>query len=155
MRERINEDVKTAMKSGDKRRLATLRLINAAIKDRDLNAGIDEKGNPTGRDKIADQDILSLLQKMIKQRKESFEMYKNAGREDLAEQEASEIAVIEDYLPKQMSEAETKTAVAALMKEIGATGLKDMGRAMSALKEKYTGRMDFAKASSIVKEVLK
>ena len=155
MRERINEDVKTAMKSGNKRRLATLRLINAAIKDRDLGAGIDEKGKPTGRDKISDQEILTLLQKMIKQRRESLDIYRQASRDDLADQEASEITVLEDYLPKQMNEAETKTAVAALMKEIGAAGLKDMGRAMAALKERYTGSMDFAKASAIVKEVLK
>ena len=155
MRERINEDVKKAMKSGEKRRLATLRLINAAIKDRDLGAGIDEKGKPTGRDKISDQDILSLLQKMIKQRRESLDIFRGANRDDLADQEASEITVIEDYLPKQMSEAETKTAVADLMTEIGATGLKDMGRAMAALKDRYPGRMDFAKASGLVKEVLK
>jgi len=155
MRERLSQDVKSAMKSGDKRRLATLRLINAAIKDRDLNAGVDEKGQPTGRDKIADHDILALLQKMIKQRRESMETYTKAGRADLAEQEAVEIAVIEDYLPKQMSAEETKAAVAALTKEIGATGLKDIGRTMAALKERFTGRMDFAKASAIVKEMLK
>ena len=155
MRERINEDVKVAMKSGDKRRLATLRLMNAAIKDRDLGAGLDEKGQPTGRDKISDQEILSLLQKMIKQRRESLETYRQANRDDLADQEAAEITVIEAYLPRQMSETETRAAVAALMTEIGATGLKDMGRAMAALKERYTGQMDFAKASALVKEMLK
>jgi hypothetical protein len=155
MRERLSEDVKTAMKSGDKRRLATLRLINAAIKDRDLNAGIDDKGQPTGLDKISDQDILSLLQKMIKQRRESMETYLKADRTDLADQEAAEIAVIEGYLPKQMSEAETQQAVAAVAKEIGATGLKDIGRTMSVLKERFTGRMDFAKASTFVKALLK
>ncbi len=155
MRERINEDVKKAMKAGEKRRLATLRLMNAAIKDRDLAAGIDEKGKPTGRDKISDQEILTVLQKMIKQRRESLDIYRQAKREDLADQEASEITILEDYLPRQMSEAETKAAVAALMVEIGATGVKDMGRAMAALKERYTGQMDFAKASGFVKEVLK
>ena len=155
MRERIYEDVKKAMKAGEKRRLATLRLMNAAIKDRDLGAGIDEKGKPTGRDKISDQEILTVLQKMIKQRRESLDIYRKAKREDLAEQEASEIAILEDYLPKQMSEAETKAVVAALMIEIGATGVKDMGRTMAALKERYTGQMDFAKASAIVKDVLK
>ncbi|MGQ0671692.1 MAG: GatB/YqeY domain-containing protein [Hyphomicrobium sp.] len=154
MRERILDDIKTAMKAGDKRRLGTLRLINAAIKDRDLGAGVDDKGQPTGRDRITDQDILALMQKMIKQRRESFDTYRQAGREDLAEQEASEISVIEDYLPKQMSEAETRAAVAALLAEIGAAGLKDMGRTMAALKERFTGRMDFAKASAMVKELL-
>jgi hypothetical protein len=155
MRERISGDVKVAMKSGNKRRLATLRLITAAIKDRDLGAGIDEKGKPTGRDKITDQDILALLQKMIKQRRESIETFRKGNREDLALQEEAEISVIEDYLPKQMSESETRTAVTALMQEIGASGLKDMGRAMALLKERYTGRMDFAKASAVVKDVLK
>jgi hypothetical protein len=155
MRERIAEDIKTAMKSGDKRRLATLRLVSAAIKDRDLSAGIDDKGQRTGRERISDQDILSLLQKMIKQRRESIATYRGAGRTDLAEQEEVEIAVIEDYLPRQMGEAETRAAVGALLQEIGAAGLKDMGRAMAALKERFSGQMDFAKASAIVKEILK
>lgn len=155
MRDRILQAVKDAMKSGDKRRLATLRLITAAIKDRDLAAGIDEKGQPTGRDKIADQDILGLLQKMIKQRRESLDVYTKAGRDDLAEQETSEIAVIEEYLPKQMDEGEAKKAVAAVMKELNAAGLKDMGRVMAVLKERYMGQMDFSKASAAVKELLK
>ncbi|HKZ96094.1 MAG TPA: GatB/YqeY domain-containing protein [Hyphomicrobiaceae bacterium] len=155
MRARINEDVKLAMKSGDKARLSTLRLVNAAIKDRDLAAGVDEKGRPTGRDKITDQEIQSLLQKMVKQRRESFEIYDKAGRRDLADQEAAEIAVIEGYLPKQMGEAETKAAIEALVAELGAAGLKDMGRVMGAAKERYAGAMDFAKAGAIVKDLLK
>lgn len=155
MRQRITDDVKTAMKSGDKRRLGTLRLVTAAIKDRDLAAGIDEKGKPTGRDAIGDQDILSVLQKMIKQRRESLETYRSAGRDDLADQESFEIAVIEEYLPKQMSEAEQRAAVVALVKEIGAAGPKDMGRVMAALKERFTGQMDFGKASALVKDALK
>lgn len=155
MRERLSEDVKKSMKSGDKRRLATLRLVNAAIKDRDLGAGVDEHGDSTGRDKITDQDILALLQKMIKQRRESFETYTKAGREDLAEQEQLEITIIEEYLPKQMDEIETRKAVEAIVKEIGAQGLKDMGRTMTALKERHTGQMDFAKASSMLKGLLK
>jgi uncharacterized protein YqeY len=154
MRDRINEDVKTAMKGGDKRRLSTLRLINAAIKDRDLAVGIDDKGQMTGRDRITDQEILIVLQKMVKQRRESIETYERAGRKDLADQEAAEIAVIEDYLPKQMGDSEMKDAVAELIKELGASGLKDMGRTMAALKERYAGRMDFAKASAVVKELL-
>ncbi len=155
MRTRINDDVKTAMKAGEKRRLATLRLITAAIKDRDLNAHVDEKGQPTGRDKIGDQDILSLLQKMIKQRRESIEIYRNAGREDLVDQEVAEIEVIQGYLPKQMDDAEAKAAVAAAVKELGASGLKDMGRTMAVLKERFTGQMDFGKASGVLKDLLK
>lgn len=155
MRERINTAIKDAMKAGEKRRLSTLRLVNAAIKDRDIAARVDEKGRPTGRDRIDDTEILALLQKMIKQRRESIETYAQGGRQDLVEQEQDEIAVIEDFLPQQMSEEETKAAVEALVAELGATGLKDMGRTMAALKERFTGRMDFAKASGLVKGLLK
>lgn len=155
MRARIYDDVKTAMKAGEKRRLATLRLITAAIKDRDLNAGIDDKGQPTGRDKISDQDILGLLQKMIKQRRESIEIYGNAGRNDLVDQEVSEIEVIQGYLPKQMDDAEAGAAIAAVVKELGASGLKDMGRTMAVLKERFIGQMDFGKASGVLKDKLK
>jgi uncharacterized protein YqeY len=143
------------MKSGEKRRLATLRLITAAIKDRDLSAHQDEQGQATGRDKISDQDILVLLQKMIKQRRESIDIYRKAGRDDLADQEAEEIAVIEAYLPQQMDEDEMRTAVAGLVADLNAKGLKDMGRVMAALKERYTGTMDFGKASAMLKEALK
>ena len=155
MRERINSAMKEAMKSGDKRRLSTLRLVNAAIKDRDIAARVDEKGRSTGRDKIDDTEILALLQKMIKQRRESIETYSQGGRQDLVDQEAAEITVIEEFLPQQMGEEETKAAVEALVAEIGATGLKDMGRTMAALKERFTGQMDFGKASAIVKGLLK
>lgn len=155
MRARLNEDVKAAMRSGDKRRLATLRLITAAIKDRDLNAHLDEQGQATGRDAISDQDILALLQKMIKQRRESIETYRKGGREDLVNQELEEIAVIEGYLPQQMSEDEMRAAVAGLVAELNAKGLKDMGRVMGALKERFTGSMDFGKASALLKDALK
>jgi uncharacterized protein YqeY len=155
MRTRLNDDVKTAMKSGDRRRLATLRLITAAIKDRDLNAHVDEQGQATGRDKISDQDILALLQKMVKQRRESIEVYRKAGRDDLAAQEVEEIAVIEAYLPQQMSDDDMRAAVTGLVTELNAKGLKDMGRVMAALKERYTGTMDFGKASGMLKEALK
>lgn len=155
MRERINSAMKEAMKSGDKRRLSTLRLVNAAIKDRDIAARVDEKGRSTGRDRIDDTEILALLQKMIKQRRESIETYSQGGRQDLVDQEAAEITVIEEFLPQQMGEEETKAAVEALVAEIGATGLKDMGRTMAALKERFTGQMDFGKASAIVKGLLK
>lgn len=155
MRVRINEDIKTAMKAGDKRRLSTLRLINAAIKDRDIAARVDEKGKATGIEKIPDSDILALLQKMIKQRRESIETYQKGNREDLVAQEAAEIVVIEEYLPSQMSDAEVSAAVAKVIADIGAAGLKDMGRTMAALKERHTGSMDFGKASALVKEQLK
>ncbi len=154
MRSRLNEDIKTAMKSGDKRRLATLRLISAAIKDRDLGAHQDDQGGATGRDKITDQDILSLMQKMIKQRRESIATYRGAGRDDLADQEVEEIGVIEGYLPQQMSEDEMRAAVTGLVAELNAKGPKDMGRVMAALKERYTGSMDFGKASGMLKEAL-
>ena len=145
MRDRLMAETNAALKSQDKRRLSALRLIRAALQERDIAA----------KAPIPDQEIPALLQKMIKQRRESLDIYEKAGRTEQAAQEAAEIAVIEDYLPKQMSEPETKAAVTALMTEIGATGLKDMGRAMAALKERYTGRMDFSKASAIVKDVLK
>jgi len=154
MRERITEDVKTAMKSGEKARLSTLRLIQAAIKDRDIAARVDAKGQSTGLDKIDDSEVLQLLQKMINQRRESAKMYADAGRAELSAQEQSEILVIEDYLPKQMSETEVAAAVAAVVAELDAKGLKDMGRTMAALKERYAGQMDFGKASGVVKASL-
>jgi len=154
VRETITEAVKTAMKSGDKRRLSTLRLVQAAIKDRDIAARIDAKGRSTGQDKIDEGELLQLLQKMIKQRRESARVYTGAGRAELAEQEELEIKIIEEYLPKQMSEAEVATAVSTVIVELGAAGLKDMGRTMAALKERYAGQMDFGKASSVVKATL-
>lgn len=155
MRERIQGAMKDAMKSGDKRRVSTLRLVTAAIEDRDIAARVDEKGHPTGKDRVEDSDILALLQKMIKQRRESVEIYTQGGRQELAEQEAAEIAIIEEFLPQQMGEDEIRAAAKAVVSALGATGLKDMGRVMAALKEKYTGQMDFSKASAMVKEALK
>jgi len=154
MRERITQAMKEAMKSGDKSRLSTLRLINAAIKDRDIAARVDSKGQATGKDKVDEQGILALLQKMIKQRRESIATYKDGAREDLAEKEAAEIAVIDEFLPQQMSEAEMREAVKAVMAELGCCGLKDMGRTMALLKERYTGQMDFGKASAMIKQEL-
>lgn len=155
MRAQLSDDIKTAMKSGDKKRLATLRLISAAIKDRDLNAGVDDQGQTTGREKLDDQEILALLQKMIKQRRESIATYRTAGRDDLVAQEEAEITVIEAYLPQQMDEADVRAAVASAVRDLGAQGLKDMGRVMAELKSKYTGVMDFGKASAFLKEALK
>jgi len=155
MRERINQAIKDAMKSGEKRRLSTLRLVNAAIKDRDIAARVDEKGKATGVEKIAEAEILALLQKMIKQRRESIESYAKGNRDDLVQQETAEIAIIEEYLPAQMGEAEQRDAIARVMADVGAAGLKDMGKVMAALKERHTGTMDFGKASAVVKELLK
>ena len=154
MREQMIEAVKAAMKAGDKSRLSTLRLIQAAIKDRDIAARVDAKGQATGQDKIDDNELLQLLQKMIKQRRDSAKMYMEANRAELAEQEQAEIKIIEEYLPKQMSEKEMATAVRDVVKELDAASLKDMGRTMAALKERYAGRMDFGKASAVAKASL-
>lgn len=155
MRELINQSMKEAMKSGDKKRLSTLRLVNAAIKDRDIAARADDKGQATGEEKVSDSDILALLQKMIKQRRDSAETYRQGGRPELAEGEEAEIAIIEEFLPQQMSEDEVRKAVADVIDETGCGGLKDMGKIMGVLKQRYTGSMDFGKASAIVKEALK
>ena len=148
LREQINDAVKAAMKSQDKLRLSTLRLVNAAIK----NADIEARG--AGRDALADADILGLLQKLIKQRQESVELYDKGGRAELAEQERGEIAIISGFLPRQLSEAEAKEAIAGVIRETGAAGMKDMGKVIAALKARYAGRMDFAKASALVKSML-
>jgi uncharacterized protein len=145
MRDRLRTETNAALKAQDKRRVSALRLISAELQARDIAA----------KAPIPDQEIPALLQKMIKQRRESFDIYKKAGRTGQAEQEAGEIAVIEEFLPKQMSEAEAGEAIAGIIKETGASTPKDMGRVMSALKERFAGRMDFGKASGLVKELLK
>lgn len=149
MRERIDTALKEAMKLKDKRRTATLRLVTAAIKDRDIAA------RSNGKERISDGEILDVLSKMIKQSRESVKTYEEAGRCELAEQEAEEIAIIEEFMPKQLGEDEMRTTVTALVTEIGASGLKDMGRTMNTLKERFAGQMDFGKASGMVKELLK
>ena len=146
MRDVINAAVKQAMLDKDKDRLSTLRLVNAAIKDRDIAARSD--GNYDG---VSDGDIQLVLAKMIKQRVESATTYEEAGRLELAEKERSEISVIETFLPKQLSEDEIETAVADTVAETGAESVRDMGRVMGALKEKYAGQMDFGKAGGLVK----
>ncbi|MCJ2024888.1 GatB/YqeY domain-containing protein [Methylobacterium sp. J-067] len=148
LRERFTAEMKEAMKAGDKGRLATVRMMQAALKDKDIEA------RGLGKDPASDEDILSLLQKMIKQRTESATVYEQAGRPELAENERAEIAVIESFLPKQMDETEVKAAVEAAILETGAAGPKDMGRVIGALKGTFAGRMDFAKASGLVKEAL-
>lgn len=146
MRAELNDALKTAMKDKDSLAVSTLRLIQAALKDRDIAART--KGNPDG---IGDDEILGLLQSMIKQRRESIAAYTKGGRMELADQEAAEIAVIERFLPKQMSADEMAEAVDAVITELGAATLKDMGKVMGALKERHPGTMDFGKASGLVK----
>ncbi|MBI1384774.1 MAG: GatB/YqeY domain-containing protein [Rhizobiales bacterium] len=148
MRTEINEALKAAMKGQERRRTSTLRLITAAIKDRDIAA------RTAGGESVSDAEILDILAKMIKQRRESAETYEGAGRLDLAEQEREEITIIEGFLPRQLTEAETEAAVDATLAELGCSGLKDIGRTMGRLKEKYAGQMDFAKASALVKRRL-
>ena len=148
MRERFTEDMKAAMRSGDKRRLATVRLVQAALKDKDIEA------RGAGRGQASDEEILGLLQKMIKQRQESAGIYEQAGRAELASQEREEAEIIASYLPKQMDEAETRQAIEAAITETGAASMKDMGKVIGSLRGKYAGRMDFAKASGLVKEML-
>jgi uncharacterized protein YqeY len=148
LRESINTAVKEAMKAKDERKLSTLRMVNAAIK----NADIDARGQ--SKPPLSDGDLLSLLQKMIKQRQESVELYEKGGRPELAAGEREEIAVITAYLPQQMSEDETKAAIASEITELGAAGMKDMGKVIAALKTKYAGQMDFGKASGLVKAAL-
>ena len=148
MRERFTEDMKAAMRAGDKRRLATVRLVQAALKDKDIEARGAGKGQTT------DEDILGLLQKMIKQRQESAGIYDQAGRAELASQEREEAEIIASYLPKQMDEAETRSAIEAAIKETGAASMKDMGKIIGSLRGQFAGRMDFGKASALVKEML-
>jgi uncharacterized protein YqeY len=149
MREQLAETLKTALKGKDQRTLATVRLILAALKDRDIAART--RGTGEG---ISDDEILALLQSMIKQRHESIALYEQGGRLELAQQEAEEIEVIKRFLPVQMEEAEQVNAVDDTIAELKAESLKDMGRVMAALKERYAGRMDFAKASALVKAKL-
>jgi len=148
LRDDINTAVKEAMKAKDERKLSTLRMVNSTIK----NADIAARGE--GKPPLSDGDLLGVLQKMIKQRQESVELYDKGGRAELAAQEREEIEIITHYLPKQMSEDDVKAAITAAVAETGAAGIKDMGKVISALKAKYTGQIDFAKASGLVKAAL-
>jgi uncharacterized protein YqeY len=144
MREALNSELKTAMKAGEKRRVETIRLVNAALKDRDIEARGQGKT-------LSEQDELAVLQKMIKSRQESLEIYTKAGRDELALIESEEIAIIHDFLPAQMSDPEMVAAIDAAIAETGAASIKDMGKVVGILKTNYAGRMDFAKASGLVK----
>jgi uncharacterized protein YqeY len=148
LRDDINNAVKEAMKAKDERKLSTLRMVNSTLK----NADIAARGE--GKPPLTDADVLAVLQKMIKQRQESVELYDKGGRAELAAQERAEIAVISAYLPKQMSDDDVKAAIAAVIAETNAAGIKDMGKVIGALKAKYAGQMDFGKASGLVKAAL-
>jgi len=146
LRDEINNTLKAAMKSGDTRRVSTLRLVNSEILKRETSAA--------ARLTLSDAEILDVMGKMIKQRQESLEIYEKAGRTDLARAEREEIAIISAYLPKHLSDIEAGEAISALIKELEAATIKDMGRTMAALKERFAGRMDFGKASAMVKKLL-
>lgn len=149
LRQQFNEALKTAMLARDSRTTSTVRLIVAALKDRDIAA----RGRGV-TDGISDDEVLQMLQQMVKQRRESITLYEQGARLDLAQQEIEEIEIIGRFLPKQMSESEMTAAVSGVLSEIGATSLKDMGRAMAVLKERFAGSMDFTKASAMVKAKL-
>jgi uncharacterized protein YqeY len=150
LRNTLNAAIKDAMKAGDKARLSTLRLMTAAIKDKDIASrteGHDSAVTP-------ESGLIELFAKMVKQRQESIAVYEQGGRPELAEKEREEIAVIQSYMPKQMSEDEARAAVAAVIAAVGASSVKDMGKVMAELKAKYAGQMDMAKAGAIVKSLL-
>jgi hypothetical protein len=146
LRDEINNALKVAMKAADKRRVSTLRLVNAEILKRETSAA--------ERLSLNDAEILDVMGKMIKQRQESLEIYEKAGRAELAAQEREEIEIISAYMPKHLSDMEAGEAISALIKELGAATVKDMGRTMAALKERFAGQMDFGKASAMVKKLL-
>ena len=149
LRTRISTDLKQAMKDKAAERLSTLRLVNAAIKDKDIDARAE--GNDEG---VGDPEVLAILGKMAKQRMESARAYEEGGRLDLAERERSEILVIEEFLPRQLDEAETTAAVDAAVAETGASSIRDMGKVMGVLKAKYTGQMDFGRVGPQIKDRL-
>lgn len=149
LRTRITDAMKDAMRAKEATRLSTLRLINAAIKDRDI--ALRGEGDDTG---VSEADVLQILGKMVKQRHESARIYEEGGRVELAEKERAEVVVIEDFLPKQLSEGETTAAVEAAIKEVGAESIRDMGKVMGILKSKYTGQLDFGSVGPKVKDLL-
>jgi uncharacterized protein len=144
LKQRIQDDVKAAMKAKDKARLGTLRLITSAIKQRE----VDE------RTELDDSQVLAILDKMIKQRRDSIKQYESAGRQELADQEKSEIVIIEDYLPAGLSEEEIATMIETALQEVGATGIQDMGKVMGKLKPQMQGRADMGKVSALIKQKL-
>ena len=149
LRSRINTAMKQAMKDKSAERLSTIRLINAAIKDRDIAARTEGKENGVG-----DDEVLAILAKMTKQRQESAKTYEEAGRLDLSERELAEIKVIEEFLPRQLTDSEIQSAVSEAINEVGANSIRDMGKVMGALKSKYSGQMDFGAVGALVKNNL-
>ena len=149
LRDQLSDAVKAAMKARDQKRTGTLRLVLAALKDRDIAGRTEER-----REGISDDEILSLLAKLIKSREDSIVLYEQGGRPELAAAERAEIAVIREFMPKQMDAEEAKAAIAAVVAELGAASMKDMGKVMAALKERFAGKMDFSKSSAAVKELL-
>lgn len=148
-RTKLTDDLKTAMRAGEKDRVGTIRLITSAIKSADIDA------RPSGKGDISDADIVNVMAKMIKQRRDSIEQFTNGGRPELAAKEQAEIEVIEGYLPKQLGDADMKAAIVKAIADVGAVTGKDMGKVMAALKTAYAGQMDFGKAGGVVKELLK
>lgn len=148
LRQEISQALTTALKAQEKRRMSTLRLILAAVKDRDI------ANRTAGKDPVGDEELLGILGKMVKQREESARIYEEGSRLELAEAEREEITIISEFLPQQMTEDEIRQACADVIAEIGAQGLRDMGKCMAVLKERYAGKMDFTKASAIVKSLL-
>jgi uncharacterized protein len=149
LREQFNDALKAAMKAREPRRVSTLRLVLAALKDRDIAGRTAES-----RAGVSDDEILTLLAKMIKQREESAAIYEQGGRPELAASEREEIVIIREFMPQQMSAENAKQAMQTVIAELGAVSMKDMGKVMAALKERYAGQMDFAQASGAVKELL-
>jgi uncharacterized protein len=149
IRDRIAEQLKTAMRAKNEPVTTTIRMVNAAIKQKDIDVA-----RARGDEHISEDEILNLLQTLIKSRRESIEMYKQGARQDLVEKEQSEISIIEQFLPKQLGEEETKVAVRDLIAALGASSVKDMGKVMAALKSKYAGQLDMTKASALVKQTL-
>ena len=150
LRDQLSNDIKLAMKAGEKKKVATIRLMQAAIKEKDINSRTE--GHESAL--TADPGILDIFTKMVKQRQDSIAAFEKGNRDDLAQNEKDELAIIQTYMPKQMSEDEAKAAVAAVIKAIGASGIKDMGKVMAELKTKYSGQMDMSKAGGFVKGLL-
>jgi uncharacterized protein YqeY len=149
LRDQIKSELVVAMKAKDEAKVSTLRMIGATLKDKDIAA------RPSGKtDGISDDEILSMFQTMIKQRKESIELYEKGGRSDLVQKEKAEIEIISSFLPEQMDDNAVKAAIESCIKETGASSIKDMGKVMGALKAKYAGQMDFGKASGLIKSLL-
>jgi len=149
LRQRLNDDLKTAMKARDQAAVSTLRMVLATLKDRDI--AVRPQGITDGIDEAA---IIDMLQKMVKQRQESIELYKKGGRQELVDQEQGEIDIIERYMPQKLSEAAASDAIDQVIAELGATSIKDMGKVMAALKERFSGQLDFAKVGGQVKQKL-